>query len=43
VQTFHSVFADVLRQKSLPAITEDLRDGKILVGTTAIDHPLGGN
>jgi len=43
VQTFRSVFADVLRSKSLPAITEDLREGKILVGSTAIDHPLGGH
>lgn len=41
VQTFRSVFADVLRTKSLPAITEDLRAGKILVGAAAIDHPFG--
>jgi phospholipid transport system substrate-binding protein len=43
VQTFRSVFADVLRSKPLPAITGDLRAGKILVGSTAIDHPLGGH
>lgn len=43
VQTFRSVFADVLRSKSLPAITEDLRAGRILAGSTAIDHPLGGH
>jgi phospholipid transport system substrate-binding protein len=43
VQTFRIVFADVLRSKSLPAITEDLHAGKILVGSTAIDHPLGGH
>jgi phospholipid transport system substrate-binding protein len=43
VQTFRIVFADVLLSKPLPAVTEDLRAGKILVGPTAIDHPLGGH
>ena len=43
VQTFRVVFADVLRTKPLPAITSDLRDGRIMVGSSPLDHPLGGH